>query len=64
MVPAFPCLHFHDGGVLRAVEQETVDGAETLLVLSSLKLAINSIKTTTLFLPRHTVVGRGEDLKT
>lgn len=43
---------------------ETVDGAETLLVLASLKLAINSVKTMTLCLPRHTVMGREEDLKT
>lgn len=63
VVPAFPCLRFHDGGVLRAAEQETVGGAETPLMLTSLKLAINSVKTVTLCLPRHTVVGKGEDQK-
>lgn len=64
MVPEFPCLHFHDRGGLRAVGHETVDGAETLLVLAGLKLAINSVKTMTLCLPRHTVMGKGEYLKT
>lgn len=47
----------------RAVEQETVDGAETLLVLASLKLAISNTKTMTLCLPLYRVMGRGEDLK-